>query len=78
MFPPCRVHITYQHAGIYKRNMNGKLLKVKRGIHKGERILVPIEDTWVCPWCRVVFLKPKSFKRLTKPKRRKKNNVKYH
>ena len=76
MSHPCEIHRTFDYAGVYKRNKYGKLLKQKRGKHAGDPVLLPENETWACPYCNVVFVKPKSIKNFkTRPLKRKTQHV---
>ncbi len=61
----CRKHRSYKHAGIYKRDKYGQFMTT----NGGGKVLLPADETWVCPLCRVVFIRPKKKHKLFKKRR---------
>lgn len=64
-------HQNLKPAGMYKRDKYGQIARHK----DGERILLQEEDTWACPYCRLLFLKPnRKIRREVEKKHGKLNN----
>ena len=66
-------HQALKPAGIYKRDKYGQFI-----IKNGEKVLVTEEDTWVCPYCRLLFLKPNRKYRREINKKEEKKYVKHN
>ena len=64
-------HQNLRMAGVYKRDKYGMIARTK----EGAKILLPEDETWCCPYCRLLFLKPnRKYRREVEKKHGSKHN----